>query len=63
MSDRVEVKRFHVAVRIGGQGFCLKVTDGGTRRIWRELAKAGTGSFYEFDYNTQEAVIYKEATK
>jgi len=53
-----EVKRFRVAVKMGGQGMMLKCSDGASRRIKRELAKAGEGSWYEFDYATQEAVIY-----
>jgi hypothetical protein len=55
-----EVKRFRVGVRRGSQGFSLKITDGGTRRINRALAKAGEGATYRFDYDTQEAVIYGE---
>jgi len=55
-----EVKRFYVAVRRSGNGLSLKVTDGGTRRIRAacEKAGAGAGSWYEFDYSSQEAVIY-----
>jgi ribosomal protein S6 len=53
-----EVRRFHVAVRMGGQGLSLKVTDGGTRRIRAAVAKAGEGAYYTFDYDTQEAVIW-----
>ncbi len=56
-----EVKRFHVGVRMGSQGFSLKVTDGGTRRIRRAVAKAGEGAYYQFDYMTQEAVIMAPA--
>ena len=55
-----EVKRFHVGVRMGSQGFTIKVTDGGTRRIRREVAKAKEkygDAWYEFDYVTQDAVI------
>jgi hypothetical protein len=59
MENTIEVKRFRVGIRLGAQGFKVKVTDGGTRRIWREIAKAGEGSFCEFDYMTQEAVIMK----
>lgn len=54
-----EVKRFRVGVRPGSQGFSLKVTDGGTRKIRAAVAKAGEGACYEFDYFTQEAVILK----
>ncbi len=53
-----EVKRFHVAVRTGAQGMSLKVSDGGSRRIKKEVAKAGEEAWYEFDYDTQEAVVY-----
>jgi hypothetical protein len=54
-----EVKRFHVDVRRGSQGLSLKCTDAGSRRIRREVARAGEGAYYEFDYGTQEAVIMK----
>lgn len=57
VSEDAEVKRFHVGVRMGGQGFMLKVTDGGSRRIRREVSKAGENAYYVFDYDTQEAVI------
>ena len=46
-----EVKRFHVAVRLGSQGMSYKVTDGGTRRIRAEVEKAGDGAYYTFDYD------------
>ena len=55
-----EVKRFRVGVRMGSQSFSFKVTDGGSRRIKREVAKAQENygdAWYEFDYSTQEAVI------
>ena len=55
-----EVKRFRVGVRMGSQGFSLKVTDGGSRRIKREVAKAKEkygDAWYESDYSTQDAVI------
>lgn len=54
-------KRFHVGVRMDSQGMSLKVTDGGTRKIWAAVAqaKAKHGSaWYEFDYGTQDVVIY-----
>lgn len=53
-----EVKRFHVAVYMGGQGLTVKCKPGSTRRIHRAVAKAGENAWYEFDYMTQEAVIY-----
>lgn len=52
-------KRFHIGVRVSGQGLALKVTDGGTRRIRREVMKAGPDAFYNFDYETQDALIWK----
>ena len=52
------VKRFHIGVRRGAQGFMLKVTDRGTRRIHREVEKAGEHAWYAFDYCTQEALIF-----
>jgi predicted metalloprotease len=53
-----EVKRFHIAVR-RSQGLSLKVSDGGSRRIRHFLAKHHEKDpWYEFDYDTQEAVIY-----
>ena len=59
VSFDIEVRRFRVGIRVGGQGTMLKVTDGGTRRIRSAVAKAGTGSYHHFDYTTQEAVIFK----
>lgn len=61
VSTDIEVKRFRVGVRAGSQGMSLKVTDGGSRRIRREVAKAGEGAFHVFDYESQEAVILKPA--
>jgi len=53
-----EVKRFRVAVRAGSQGLLLRCSDTASRRIRRECAKAGEESWHEFDYATQEAVIF-----
>lgn len=53
-----EVKRFHVAVRMGGNGLMMKCTDGSSIRIRRAVERAGKGAYHEFDYSTQEAVIY-----
>lgn len=52
------VKRFHVAVRMGDQGMSLKLTDGASRRVRREVEKAGDEAWHEFDYDTQDALIY-----
>jgi hypothetical protein len=63
-----EVKRFHVAVRMGDQGLSCKVTDGGSRRIRAEVAKAeekySVPAWHEFDYaDYNNAVILVEAEK
>lgn len=58
-----EVRRFRVGLRMGAQGLKVKVTEGGTRRIRAACAKAGPDSWYAFDYDTQEAVIYVPAEK
>lgn len=52
-----EVKRFHVATRMGSQGLSVKVTDGGSRRIRREVAKAGEGAYYTFDYGDYKNAV------
>ena len=62
VASSVEVKRFHVAVRMGSQGMCLKVTDGGSNRIMREVAKAeqkyGDGkAWYCFDYGDYDNAV------
>lgn len=53
-----EVKRFRIGVKMGDRGLSTKVTAGGTRRIRAALEKYGDESWYGFDYQTQEAVIY-----
>ena len=52
-----EVKRFRVGLRMGTNGFALKLTDAASNRLHKALDKAGEGSTYRFDYDTQEAVI------
>jgi hypothetical protein len=59
ISHDVEVKRFRVGLRTGSNGMQIKCTDGATRRIRAAIEKAGGGAYHEFDYMTQEAVIYK----
>lgn len=58
---RREVKRFHVAIRVGGGGY--KLTDGATRRVRAEVEKAGKDAIYEFDYSSQEACILVPAER
>lgn len=57
-----EVKRFHVAVRRGSNGLSWKLKDGSQRRLDKALDAAGEGSTYQFDYLTQEAVIFKQVS-
>jgi len=57
VSKDQEVKRFHVAVRVSGNGLMLKCKPGSSNRILRAVSKAGDGAYHEFDYWTQEAVI------
>jgi len=52
-----EVKRFHVALRVGSSGLKIKLTDASNARLNKYLVKAGDGATYAFDYGTQEAVI------
>lgn len=52
-----EVKRFRVGLRRGSQGLKIKLTDAASKRVWKAVAEAGPGATYEFDYETQEAVI------
>lgn len=52
-----EVKRFRVALR-RGSGFMIECTDASSRKIRKSLSEAGDSSWYEFDYETQECVIY-----
>jgi hypothetical protein len=59
ISKDVEVSRLKVALRLGSNGLQVKCTDASTRRIRTAIAKAGTGAYHEFDYETQEAVIFK----
>jgi hypothetical protein len=53
-----ETKRFHVGVRQSANGLSLKCTDAASRRIRREVERAGDGAYHVFDYISQEAVIY-----
>ena len=54
-----DIKRFPVHTQ-RGPGLRIELTPGSTRRIWRELAKAGPGHHIVFDYLTQEAVLRKD---
>jgi hypothetical protein len=52
-----EVKRFHVAVRLGAQGFKVKLTDASGRKVRAAEEKAGPEAWHEFDYENQDAII------
>lgn len=51
--------RFHVGIRLGGNGLAWKCTDGASRRIRRALAKYGPDATYTFDYLNQDCLIFK----
>lgn len=51
-----EVTRFHIALK--QSGMTIRLTDGSDRKVKKAMKKAGDGAWYEFDYSTQEAVIY-----
>lgn len=54
----VEVKRFHVACR-RRSGMSWVLTDASDKRVHLAVGAAGEGAYYRFDYETQEAVIFK----
>jgi len=56
-----EVKRFHIALR--NTGLYIKLTDASSRRVRAETERAGEDAHYEFDYDCQEAVIFKSTQK
>jgi hypothetical protein len=51
-----EIKRFHVAIRRGSQGFSMKLTDGSTGKV-RRFQDNHPEASYRFDYETQECVF------
>lgn len=62
------VKSFHVAIRPSSQGFGMKVTDGGSRRIWKTIAKTKKELktdevWYVFNYGEKENVSILAADK
>lgn len=61
VSTAKEVKRFHVATRMGGGGLQIKVTDGGSRKLRAEVAKVkeqyGKDAWYEFDYGDEKNAV------
>src|ERR1035438_4989426 len=38
-----EVRRFHIAIRMGAQGFKVKLTDGSSRKVRKAVEQAGDG--------------------
>jgi hypothetical protein len=57
-----EVKRFHVAVRLGGNDLKVELTDGSSSRVRAATEKAerdtGKEAWHVFDYERQDAIIY-----
>jgi len=58
VSKDVEIKRIHVALRMGNDGK-IKCTEASSLLIRRAVAKAGKGAYHIFDNETREAVILK----
>ncbi len=54
-----EVKRFHVAIRRGASGLQYKLTDASSKKVRREVEKAGDGAYFVFDYAYQDAIILR----
>ena len=56
-----EVERFHIAIRRGGQGLSVKLTDASSSKLRKKLAKWGEQcndmASYYFDYAEQDAII------
>lgn len=64
----LEVRRFRVALRMGREGFMVKCTDASSAKIRRAVERAASRradrqAWYEFDYGTQEAVIFVPAER
>ena len=53
-----EIKRFPIAIRKSANGLMLKLTDHSSTKVKKAIKEAGEKSWYEFDYNTQEAIIF-----
>lgn len=52
-----EAKRFRVSLA-RGDGLSVRLTDASSRKLRGAVEKAGSGAWYQFDYATQEAVVY-----
>lgn len=56
-----EVRRFKIHTRISGNGLAVKLTDASSQKVRRWVQeyseKYNCVSWYQFDYETQEAVI------
>jgi len=55
-----EVRRFRVAVLRSSNGLAFKCTDASSAKVRAAVEKAGENAYHKFDYETQEAVIYKQ---
>jgi hypothetical protein len=59
VSIDTEVKRFKISTQESSDGLYTKLTDASAERIRSEVEKAGENSYYGFDYERQEAIIYQ----
>jgi hypothetical protein len=57
-----EVKRFHVATRMGANGLKIKLTDASGRKVRAAEAKYPE-AWHEFDYDNQDAIIFVPGEK
>jgi len=52
-------KSFHVSTKKGG-GFSIVLTDASSRKLKKELERAGEGSWHEFDYGSHDnCIVYR----
>ena len=54
------VRKFHIGLRMGAQGFKIKLTDASSRRVRNAVAKAQEKygeAWHEFDYEARDALI------
>ena len=58
----VEFKRFHVGIK-RGYGFSFTLTTAASRRVEKAQEEAGEDSYHEFDYERQDAIIFKSVSK
>jgi hypothetical protein len=56
---RFEISTHEISTQESSDGLYTKLTDACSERIRREVEKAGENSYYGFDYETREVIIYQ----